>query len=110
MGGMADRCGFTTGCGLSPWQVSLLSESQSNRCCNSDTIESWDGIGVGFGVAIVTAKHGKRGHLATCQRLIVGRVCIGMIRAFLWDREPPKGCSSTGMCLRALVVELHKGS
>jgi len=26
---MADRYGFTTGCGLSPWQVSLLSELQA---------------------------------------------------------------------------------
>ena len=28
MGGMTDCRGFTTGRGLSPWQVSLLSESQ----------------------------------------------------------------------------------
>ena len=29
MGGMTDCRGFTTGRGLSPWQVSLLSESQT---------------------------------------------------------------------------------
>jgi hypothetical protein len=65
--------------------------------CNSDTVEVRGRIGEGFGVVIFAVQPGKRGCLAICQRPIVKGVCIGMIRAFLWDREPPKGYFLTAM-------------
>jgi hypothetical protein len=43
-----------------------------------------------FGVEIVTAQQGKRVRLASSQRPIAGRVCIGMLGAFLWDRGIPE--------------------
>ena len=73
----------------------ILSPRTIYEICNSDTIESRDRIGTGFGVAIVTAQHGKRVLSTSCQRPIAGRVYIRMIRAFLWYRESPKGCSLT---------------
>jgi hypothetical protein len=77
--------------------------------CNSDTIEFRDRIGARFGVAIVTAQHGKRVRLASCQRPIVGRVCIGILRAFLWDRESPKGCLLTMLYCLVKVGETLNG-
>ncbi len=38
------------------------------------------------------------------------RVCIGVIRAFLRERKPPKRCSLTGLYYRELVERTHKGS
>ena len=35
---------------------------------------------------------------------------FGMLRAFLWDRESPKGYSLTGLYYPVQVWKLHKGS
>ena len=88
---------------------SCVNEESINPC-DSDTKESRDRIGAGFGVAIVTAQHGKRVCLASWQRPIAGRAYIGMLRAFLWDREFPKGCSLTGLYCLVQVGKTHTGS
>ncbi len=37
-----------------------------------------------------STQQGKRVRLASSQRPIAGRVCIGMLGAFLWDRGIPE--------------------
>ena len=81
-------------------------QALSTAIYNSNTIESRDQIRAEFGLRYAQSTAWKEGAFGLLQKTYLERVCIGMIKAFLLNREPPKGLPLTRMSLRALMVEL----